>query len=50
VKVDFENDTLFFCNPLYYNILDVNFHKSVVGSVAISQLDMFVYSKCLNCC
>lgn len=29
--------------------LRVNFHKSVVRSVGISQLDKLVYSKCLNC-
>jgi len=29
--------------------LRVNFHKSAVGAVGISQLDKCVYSKCLNC-
>jgi len=29
--------------------LRVNFHKSVIGAVGISQLDKLVYSKCLNC-
>jgi len=29
--------------------LRVNFHKSEVGSVDISQLDKFLFSKCLNC-
>jgi len=26
-----------------------HFHKSVVGLVGISQLDILVFSKCLNC-
>jgi len=29
--------------------LKVNFHKSEVGLVGISQLDKFLFSKCLNC-
>jgi len=29
--------------------LRVNFHKSVVGSVGITQFDKLVFSKCLNC-
>ena len=61
--LQFENDTIFFCKPSYHNVLvvkailrsfemvsglRVNFHKSVVGSVGISQLDLLVFSKCLN--
>jgi len=67
VQVDllqFANDTLFFCEPSYHNMLVVkailksfelvsrlriNFHKSEVRSVSISQLDKFLFSKCLNC-
>jgi len=55
----------FFCKPSYDNVLaikailrifelvsglKINFHKSKVGSVGISHLDRFIYSKCLNCC
>jgi len=62
--LQFAYDTLFFWKPSYHNVLAikailrsfemvsglrVNFHKSVVGSVGISQLDKLVYSKCLNC-
>jgi len=61
--LQFANDTLFFCNPSYHNVLvikaimrsfelvsglRVNFHKSTVGVVGISELDLLVYSKCLN--
>ena len=67
VKVDllqFTDDTLFFCEPSYQNVLAVkailrsfelvlrlrvNVHKSVVRAVGIPQLDKCVYSKCLNC-
>jgi len=67
VNVDllqFADDTLFFCNPSYHNVLSVkailkcfelvlglrvNFHKSALGVVGISNLDMIIYSKCLNC-
>ena len=67
VQVDllqFADDTIFFYEPSYHNVLvvkailrsfevvselRVNFHKSVVGSVGISQLDVLVFSKCLNC-
>jgi len=66
VQVDllqFADDTLFFCNPSYHNVmvikailrsfelvsrLRVNFHKSMVGAVGISELDKCVYAKCLN--
>jgi len=66
VQVDllqFADDTLFFCNPSYYNVLvikailrsfelvsrlRVNFHTSMVGAVGISEIDKIVYSKCLN--
>jgi len=66
VQVDllqFADDTLFFCNPSYHNVLvikailrsfelvsglRVNFHKSTVGAVGISEIDKIVYSKCLN--
>jgi len=62
--LQFANDTLFFCEPSYHNMsvvkailrlfelvsgLRVNFHKSEVGSMGISQLDKRLYSKCLNC-
>jgi len=62
--LQFADDTLFFCKPSYHKVLAikailrsfemvsglrVNFHKSVVGSLGISQLDKLVYSKCLNC-
>jgi len=58
------DDTVFFCKPLYLNVLTVkailrcfelvsrlrvNFCKSAVGAVGISKLDLIVYSKCLNC-
>jgi len=29
--------------------LRVNFHKSAIGVVGISNLDLIVFSKCLNC-
>jgi len=60
----FADDTIFFCEPSYHNVLvvkailrsfevvsglRVNFHKSVVGSVGISQFDVLVFAKCLNC-
>jgi len=62
--LQFANDTLFFCEPSYHNMLVVkailklfelvsglriNFHKSEVRSVGISQLDKFLFFKCLNC-
>jgi len=62
--LQFADDTIFFCKPSCYNVLvvkvilrsfevvsglRVNFHKSVVGLVGISQLDVLVFSKCLNC-
>jgi len=62
--LQFADDTIFFCEPSYHNILvakailrsfevvsglRVYFHKSVVGSVGISQLDVLVFVKCLNC-
>jgi len=62
--LQFVADTIFFCEPSYHNVLvvkvilrlfelvsglRVNFHKSVLGSVRISQLDIRVFSKCLNC-
>ena len=62
--MQFADDTIFFYEPSYHNVLvvkailrsfevvsrlRVNFHKSVVGLVGISQLDVFVFSKCLNC-
>ena len=28
--------------------LRVNFHKSTIGAMGISELDLLVYSKCLN--
>jgi len=66
VQVDllkFADDMLFFCSPMYHNVLvikvmlrsfelvsglKVNFHKSTVGAVGISELDLRVFSKCLN--
>ena len=62
--LQFANDTLFFCEPFLHNVLAVkamlrsfemisglrvNFRKSAIGAVGISQLDKLVYSKCLNC-
>jgi len=62
--LQFANDTLFFCKPLYFNVLaikailrcfelmsglKINFQKSQVGSVDLTELDKRVYSKCLNC-
>jgi len=62
--LQFADDTLFFYEPSYHNVLvvkailrsfelvsglKVNFHKSVIGFVGVSQLDNLVYSKCLNC-
>jgi len=61
--LQYADDMLFFCEPLYHNTLvvkailrsfelvsglRVNFHKSEVGFVGISQLDKLLYSKCLN--
>jgi len=61
--LQFANNTLFFYDPSYQNVLainailrcfevvsglKVNFHKSAVEAVGISQLDKRVYSKCLN--
>jgi len=61
--LQFADDTFFFCNPSYHNVLvikailrsfelvsglRVNFHKSTVGAVGISEIDKIVYSKCLN--
>ena len=61
--LQFADDTLFFSSPSYHNVLvikailrsfelvsglRVNFHKSRVGAVGISELDLLVYFKCLN--
>ena len=62
--LQFADDTILFCKPTYQNVLTVkailrcfelvsglriNFHKSAVGVVGISNLDMIFFSKCLNC-
>jgi len=61
--LQYANDILFFYKPSYQNVLAVkailrnfelvsglrvNFHKSAVGAMGISQLDKCVYSKCLD--
>jgi len=61
--LQFADDTLFFCSPTYQNVLvikamlrsfelvsglRVNFHKSTVGAVGVSDLDLRVFSNCLN--
>jgi len=61
--LQYADDTLFFCSPTYHNVLvikamlrsfelvsglRVNFHKSTVGVAGISELDLRVFSKCLN--
>ena len=61
--MQFADDTLFFYSPTYHNVLvikvmlrsfelvsglRVNSHKSTVGPVGISELDVRVFSKCHN--
>jgi len=61
--LQFADDTLFFYNPSHHSVLvikailrsfelvsglRVNFHKSTIWSVGISELDKLAYSNCLN--
>jgi len=62
--LQFADDTLFFCQPKLNSILaiktvlhcfeitsrlKVNFHKSHVGTIGVTDLDKAIFSKCLNC-
>ena len=62
--LQFADDTLFVCQPKYQSILaikvilrsfkvvlslKVNFYKSQVDAVGISDVDMIIFSKWLNC-
>jgi len=61
--LQFADDTLFFCQPRLQCVLTVkailrsfeivsrlkvNFHKSHVGAIALSEVDLVVFSNCLN--
>jgi len=62
--LQFMDDTLFFCQPTYKCImvvktilqcfelvsgLKVNFHKSSVGTIEVDDMDLSIFSSCLNC-
>ena len=62
--LQFTYDTIFFCQPKFNCIiaikvilrsfeivsgLKVNFHKSKIGTLGISDLDLSIFSNCLNC-
>jgi len=62
--LQFADDTIFFCQPKYecmvaikailrsFDIvsgLKVNFHKSQVGAVGVSEMDLNIFSNCLKC-
>jgi len=62
--LQFADDTLFFCQPKYQCILTikvilrsfevvsglkVNFHKSQVGAIGVDDVDLNIFSNCLNC-
>jgi len=62
--LQFADDTILFCQPKYKYLvaiktvlhsfkivsrLKVNFHKSQVGAVGVSDMDLNIFSNCLNC-